>query len=73
MGTSTSLTAWSHTTLSLTALGRAGSGTALKTAHGKGQTACRFKTALLFRKRKGGIPEKVVDARPEHLRNAARR
>ncbi len=24
-----------------------------------------------FRKRKGGIPEKVVDALPEHLRNAA--
>ncbi len=73
MGTSTSLTAWSHTTLSLTAFGRAGSSAALKTTHGKSQTACRFTNcAPFFRKRKGGIPEKVVDALPEHLRNAAR-
>ncbi len=48
MGTSTSLTAWSHTTLSLTAFGRAGSGTALKKTHGKGQTACRFTNCAPF-------------------------
>ncbi len=30
------------------------------------------KLRSFFRKRKGGIPEKVVDALPEHLRNAAR-
>ncbi len=31
-----------------------------------------YKLGSLFRKRKEGIPEKVVDALPEHLRNAAR-
>ncbi len=73
MGTSTSLTAWSHTTLSLTGFGRAGSGTALKTTHRKGQTACRFTNCAHFSESaKGESPEKVFDALPEHLRNAAR-
>ncbi len=40
--------AWSHTTLSLTAFGRAGAGTALKTTHGEGQTACRFTNCAPF-------------------------
>ncbi len=30
------------------------------------------KLRSFFRNRKGGIPEKVVDALPEHLRNAVR-
>ncbi len=59
MGTSTSLTAWSHTTLSLTAFGRAGSGKALKTAHDKGQTACRFTNCAPFSENaKGESPER---------------
>ncbi len=73
MGTSKSLTAWLNTTLSLTAFGRAGSGTALKRQMAKARQPVASQTALLFRKRKGGIPEKVVDSLPEHLRNAARR
>ncbi len=73
MGTSTSLIALSHTALSLTAFGRAGFGYGPQEDTWKRPESLPLhKLRSFFRKRKGGIPEKVVDALPEHLRNAAR-
>ncbi len=73
METSTSLTDWSHTTLSLTA------SIARRFGYGPQDDTWQRPYSLplhelrsVFRKRKGGIPEEVVDALPEHLRNAAR-